>query len=172
MSLNNFSEDLLFSEQSSDEDFWAEIYKQAFPDMAFHVLNTAGKSQSQNLGIDRIIHLKSGRTLYIDEKKRRTTYGDILLEYKSNGNEKENNGWINKHLHIDYIAYAFMDTKTVYLLDWQMLRKVWLENGIDWSKRCKKVAAKNNTYTTYSLAIPTEELMEKMGKSVIVKASA
>jgi len=169
---NDFYEQLAWSEKSSDEDFWSSIYKKAFPDMAFHTLNTAGKSLSQNLGIDRIIHLKSGKTLYVDEKKRKKKWGDILLEYKSNSNSSKNDGWINKQLHIDYLAYAFMETREVYLFDWQTLRRVWKENGKKWFKIYKTIQAKNEHYTTYSLAIPIDIIMQKMNVSIVIKEVA
>ncbi len=166
--MNNFQDQLAYSEQASDEGFWDKVYKKAFPDMAFSVLNTAGKSMSQNLGIDRIIHLKSGKTLYIDEKKRKAKWNDILLEYKSNSNKDINDGWMNKQLHIDYLAYAFMSTKEVYLFDWQTLRRVWLENGKEWAKAYTRKEADNGYYKTYSLPIPINVLMKEMNNAIVV----
>jgi hypothetical protein len=42
-----------------------------------------GNTSSQRQGIDRVIHLANGQTIYIDEKKRASVYPDILLEYIS-----------------------------------------------------------------------------------------
>ncbi len=170
---NDFFADLAFSELSSDELFWEQIYKSAFQDIACIMLNTAGKSLSQNLGIDRIIHLKSGKTLYIDEKKRRNKYNDIILErYSEYSNGDRVAGWINKDLHIDYLAYAFMDTKEVYLFDWQTLRRVWNTNRTKWDRAYRNIGAKNNGYTTFSIPIPINVLLEAMQNAIIIKLPA
>lgn len=171
---NDFNTDLKFSIESSSELFWQSIYSIAFPDMICQMPNIEN-SQSQHLGVDRIIHLKSGRTLYIDEKKRRDDWGDILLEYKSNSNNYKNDGWMNKQLLIDYLAYAFMPKQKVYLLDWLSLRRVWLNCGVDWLQKAKSrqegfriVSANNNKYKTLSIAIPTDILLEKMNNYQII----
>jgi len=166
--MNDFNADLKYGELASHETFWEDIYKIAFPDMAFSVLSTAGKSQSQNLGIDRIIHLKSGKTLYIDEKKRRTKYNDILLEYRSN-DKKNTAGWMFKQLHIDYLSYAFMPTREVYLFDWQTLRRVWLDNGKQWKEKYGLRVAKNKGYNTLSVPVPITVLLEKMNNALVIK---
>ncbi len=167
--MNNFQEQLAYSESASDEPFWGEVYKKAFPDMACHILNTAGKSQSQNLGIDRIIHLKSGKTILVDEKKRKTKWNDILLEYKSNSTKSTNDGWMNKQLHIDYLAYAFMSTKEVYLLDWQTLRRAWLSNGVEWVKKYGTKYADNKHYKTLSVPVPIDVLLKEVSNANVIK---
>lgn len=117
---------------------------------------TPGNSQGQKFGIDRVIYLNSGKTVYVDEKKRRKCWGDILLEYKSNSNGTANNGWMNKELLIDFIAYAFMEDRKVYLLNWLFLRRAWLDNGIEWLRCAKEgiggfkhVVANNGSYKTF-----------------------
>ena len=175
---NDFREDLKYSEEASGEDFWQEVYKEAFPDIVFAIPATED-TQGQKFGIDRVVYMKSGKTIYIDEKKRREVFGDILLEYKSNDNQKENNGWMNKELIIDYLAYAFMPTKTVYLLDWLSLRRAWLKNGIAWKKLAKLerkgfriVKAKNRTYNTLSIAVPIKTLMQEISRPIIIELSS
>jgi len=172
---NNFKKDLEYSVLGREEPFWQDAYKQAFPGMIFAQL-AEDNCQGQQFGIDRVIQLSSGKTLYIDEKKRRRgDCGDILLEYKSNGNGSRNNGWMNKQLLIDYIAYAFMPDKRVYLLDWESLKRAWVRMGKTWFNLAKSkqegfniISAKNETYTTFSVAVPTKVLFEEMLKPIIV----
>ena len=167
MKVSDFNDDLDYSMAASDESFWDAVYLRAFPDMAVSIPNPV-LSQSQMLGIDRVIHLKSGRTLYVDEKKRRGTWDDILLEYRSNDNTGAQ-GWMNKQLLIDYLAYAFMDTKVIYVMDWLSLRRVWIENGLKWSTQFKTITAKNKGYNTLSLAVPIQTLMESINNSIKIQ---
>ena len=70
--VHEFQERLKFSQEHSNEPFWATIYEKAFPNMEAAMPATK-KSQGQYLGIDRIIYLNSGKTLYVDEKLREAT---------------------------------------------------------------------------------------------------
>ena len=152
----------------SDEDFWEEIYKKAFPGMVCQMKHD-GKSQSQQLGIDRIIHFRSGKTLYIDEKKRRKEYPDILLECAHIGNNGNKwPGWIEKDLLIDYLAYAFMPSRKVLLYDWQMLRLAWVQNKQKWFDKFKPVSAENKDYKTYSLPIAFADLHKAVSVARII----
>lgn len=165
--VNEFRSDLRFSQAASDEPFWDEIYRKAFPDMAAHmVIDT--NSQAQRLGIDRVITLNSGKTLYVDEKKRRQSWGDILLEYIS-ADTTGAPGWIEKPLQIDYLAYAFMDVRRAYLFPWQMLRRVWLHYKDVWLGSYKIVPAQNRNYTTYSVAVPINELLAAVKNAGIIQ---
>ncbi|MCP4651099.1 MAG: hypothetical protein GY853_13610 [PVC group bacterium] len=165
--LNNFHEDLKFSENASEENFWQAIYTKAFPDMLYNI-QCKGNNQGQRLGIDRLIYLKSGKTLYIDEKKRRGTYNDILLEYLSNDTTGAP-GWMEKDLLIDYLAYAFMPTQVCYLFPWQLLRRVWLKFKNEWKINFKIPPAKNKGYNTHNVAIPTKLLRDKVYSAAVIQ---
>jgi len=172
--INDFKKDLAYSCEKSSEVFWDSFYHKAFPDMLF-AREVPDNCQGQKFGIDRVVYLRSGKTIFIDEKKRRKSYGDILLEYKSNSNAAVNNGWMNKDLLIDYIAYAFIPDKKVYLLDWCNLKRVWFENGSKWFKNAlsgvdgfKHVKAQNASYKTLSIAVPIKILINKLMHPIIV----
>jgi hypothetical protein len=165
--MNNFEEQLKFSEQASHEPFWQAVYEKAFPDMVNNMVCT-GKNTNQCLGIDRVIQLKSGKTLYVDEKKRTKVYSDILLEYISN--DKTNApGWMEKDLQIDYLAYAFMPTKRCYLYPWQMLRRAWINYKDCWIKNYGTQSAPNKYYNTLSVAVPIEELNVTVKRAMIIQ---
>lgn len=165
--VNDFTKDLGFSLDASDEPFWDAVYRKAFPSMLFHA-PTVGKSQAQYLGIDRVITLSSGKTLYIDEKKRRGVYPDILLEYVS-VDRTGAPGWIEKDLQIDYLAYAFMPTQRVYLFPWEMLRRAWRQWGETWRKEFPSVSAQNNGYKTYSVAVPIGKLRQAVSTACVIQ---
>jgi len=167
---HNFKDQLAYSEKSSDEPFWMQVYRKAFPGMV-NAMMCSGDHATQREGIDRLILLNSGRVLKIDEKKRKGFYTDIALEYLSNDQTKAP-GWIEKNLTIDYLAYAFMPTQTVYLLDWLTLRRAWKANGEAWKQKHFIVKAKNAGYTTYSVAVPITTLLQSMNEALVVKLNA
>lgn len=165
--MNDFKEQLKYSENASHEPFWQAIYKKAFPDMVSNMV-CDGNNQSQRLGIDRVIHLKSGKTLYVDEKKRTKEYRDVLLEYISN-DKTGAPGWMEKDLLIDYLAYAFMPSRRCYLYPWQMLRRVWIHYKNAWIQEYKIPPAKNRYYNTLSVAIPTKVLNDAVKTAMIIQ---
>ncbi len=170
---NVFNNDIKYSEDERHEPIWNDCYIKAFSGMAFHYKSSAGKSQSQQLGMDRFIHFSSGKTIIIDEKMRRIKYNDILLEYRSN-KERRTPGWMNKDLHIDYIAYGFETTGEVYLLPWIQLKTAWAKNGIRWLKLYGPTEAKNYNkqgeylYTTLSVAVPIDILISAIQGEMII----
>jgi len=165
--IHDFQERLEYSETASDEDFWDAVYRKAFPDMLWHKL-CSGDTQSQRLGIDRLVFLKSGRVLAVDEKKREKEYPDILLEYLSN-DQTGALGWIEKDLLIDYLAYAFMPPRRVYLFPWDMLRRAWLHYKSEWLQKYKIPPARNNGYCTHSVAVPIQELRNAVTAAAIIQ---
>jgi len=164
---HDFKERLNWSEEQSDEPFWEEVYKKAFPNMVSLAM-CPGDTQSQRLGIDRVVVLSSGRVLKIDEKKRAKVYSDILLEYVS-VDRTGALGWIEKDLQIDYLAYAFMPIKRVYLFDWCMLRRAWDHYKDKWMAEYQPKEAQNSTYKTISLPIPIKVLMDAVSTATIIQ---
>jgi hypothetical protein len=164
--MNDFARDLEFSYAANAEPFWDAIYRKAFPDMVMHMA-TQADSQSQRLGIDRVIHLASGRSIYVDEKKRRGFYSDILLEFISNDRTGAR-GWMEKDLLIDYLAYAFTDRGIAYIYPWLALRRVWRESGPRWKQQYPLIKAANQGYSTHSVAVPTAVLNEQIRNAIMV----
>lgn len=158
---NDYSKDL------SDEAFWFKAYKSFFPDL-LSISPFVPSVEAQKLGVDRVLVLITGQELRVDEKKRPKTYFDkdsnpeILLEYVSN-DTTGSPGWIEKALHIDYVACAFMDTQTVYMLPWHALRRVWQGNGKGWKRKYGTVPAQNEGYKTLSVPVPVPELYRAIG---------
>jgi hypothetical protein len=163
---HDFKERLNYSLESSDEPFWEAVYKKAFP--SFTKIMTVNDLAKQKLGIDRVLYFGNGKEIYIDEKKREKVWPDILLEYIS-VDRNNTPGWIEKDLVMDYLAYAFMPTQRVYLFPWDMLRRAWLHYKEDWLKKYKIIEAKNNTYSTWSVAVPINVLKNAVGLAMIIQ---
>lgn len=130
-----------------------------------------GNTDSQRQGIDRVIHLSNGKTLYVDEKKREKDYGDILLEYIS-VDRTGAPGWMEKDLSIDYLAYAVMPCHRCYLFPWLMLRRAWLHYREQWIGKYETRVAKNSSYNTLSVAVPTAVLRSAVSQATLIDVSA
>ena len=164
---HDFSESLAKSQAQADAHWWLDIYRLAFPSLASAV-NVREDGWAQRGGIDRVLTLKSGRTLTVDEKVREKDWPDILLErWSDEGREKP--GWIQKELACDFIAYAFVPSATCYLLPFQTLRRAWRVYGRDWIETYPTIRARNAGYTTASIAVPRDVLFKALSDAMIVR---
>lgn len=167
MTVHNFAESLKRSNAEADSPIWNAIYKKAFPTLAT-AMCVRHDGWAQRGGIDRVITLSSGKTLYVDEKVRSVDYGDVLLEYWSNL-ERAIPGWIAKDLACDFIAYAVVPSQKCFLLPFHSLRLAWRNNKDRWVKDYKKVVADNGSYTTVSVAVPEDVLLAAINQSMTVR---
>jgi hypothetical protein len=172
--MHDFRERLSYSAKCSDEPFWEQVYREAFPGLVNH-MPCPGDYDSQRMGIDRILLLSNGQELRIDEKKRERDYGDFLFEYLSN-DQTQAVGWIEKDLFIDYLAYAFMPSQKVYLFPWQLLRRAWRQHGEEWKTAAfdgqrgfRIVPAQNRDYCTFSVAIPRRVLYLALNRASVIE---
>jgi hypothetical protein len=138
------------------------FYKRAFP-LADRI-EFCGDIGMQMLGVDKIIHFSNGRVVTVDEKKRRKYYGDILLELRKNM-EQNKPGWLF-YSNCDYIVYAVICAKKIYLLPVQLLQMAWKSNRSTWESSYKKVFAMNDGYLTENIPIPTRELLSAISKEM------
>lgn len=170
---HNFAKSLARSHEYEDATWWGEVYAEAFP--GFHsMMSVRQDGWAQRGGIDRVVQLKSGKTILVDEKVREEEWPDILVERWSN-KERRVPGWVQKDLACDFIAYAFVPSKRCYLLPFQSLRRAWRLEGRNWCDLAqnsmggfKIVLAKNDSYTTESIAVPTDILMASLRQAMIV----
>lgn len=164
--MHNFGESLALSHEHSGAPWWRHVYESAFPDLlAMTCIRNDGWAQRG--GIDRVLTLASGKTLTVDEKVRAVDYPDILLEYWSSFEHKKR-GWVAKDLSCDFIAYAFIPSRTCYLIPFQTLRRAWRQNGMEWVRSYKRVEARNSGYTTVSVPVPITEFIDKMSHAMCV----
>lgn len=165
--IHDFAESLAKSQAQADAPWWINVYREAFPNLASAV-NVRDDGWAQRGGIDRVLTLTSGKTLSVDEKVREEDWPDILLEYWSDF-ARRIPGWVAKDLACDFIAYAFVPSRTCHLLPFQTLRRAWRLNCKDWVRDFRRVEAHNNGYTTVSVAVPTPTLLRAFGDAVTVK---
>lgn len=171
--MNYFSEDLAFSIEQADEEWWRATYQEAFHDFA-GMRYVQQDGWAQRGGIDRQVFLSGGQVLNIDEKTRRNAWPDIAIEFFSSI-EQQTPGWIAKSLAIDYLAYAFLPTRRCFLLPWPTLRRAWKLYCKEWVQSARKgrdgfkiVRAQNPGYTTVSVAVPIPILLDAVGNAMIV----
>ncbi len=166
MTIHNFSNSLAKSHAHADASWWLDVYRAAFPDLASAVC-VRNDGWAQRGGIDRVLTLKSGKTLSVDEKVRDKVYPDICLEYWSDRDCKTP-GWVAKDLATDFIAYAFVPSRMCYLLPFQTLRLAWRANHREWIKKHPKIVAKNEGWVTVSVGVPIPVLMEALSNAMVV----
>lgn len=82
---NDFQHDLEFS---LEDELFNQMYYKKFPHL--EQIEIVSDIEQQKKGIDKILHLEGGKTIFIDEKKRRKDYGDILIEEYSDFDNKKN----------------------------------------------------------------------------------
>jgi hypothetical protein len=165
----NFNNDMQWSLEGGDEPFWRAVYWRAFPNLVSAELCSDLPRQKQ--GIDRLLNLSNGKTLTIDEKKRKEVYNDILLEVLSN-EEYNTPGWMEKDLSIDYLAYAFMPIQRCYLFPWPMLRRAWLQYGDKWRAeygyKRSWTGVGSAVYHTVNVPIPIDVLRRAVSTAAII----
>lgn len=164
--IHDFYTCLKRSHAYSEASWWQQVYNNAFGECKLTSINEDGWLQRN--GIDRLVEIKGGRVVSIDEKVREKDWNDILLERWSN-RERKTPGWVQKPLRCDFIAYAFAPSQTCYLLPFLTLRTVWARNGREWIRKYPKILARNYNYTTECIAIPIDILMKKLGDAMKVE---
>lgn len=164
---HDFNERKNWSLDKGHELFWSAVYEKAFPSLVSAELVT--DIALQRTGVDRLLTLGNGICLTVDEKKReRSDTGDILLEYRHEGLYNAD-GWIEKDLTIDYLAYAFIPNRRCYLFDWRMLRRAWLHYKDRWLLQYEHIPSPNKSYKTWSLAVPTDVLYRAVHSASIIE---
>jgi hypothetical protein len=161
-SKNDFITDLKYSFEEGESNLFDGLYSRIFSGLKF--VEVVKDMKRQLKGIDKVLHFNNGMQLTIDEKKRRYNYGDIILEVWSNYNQRKF-GWLYT-CQCDYIVYAVMPLQKVYLLPTMLLRKAWLTHQRNWTKEYRQVRAKNKYYTTVSIAIPTNILLDAISSEM------
>lgn len=170
---HDFDEQLAYSKRQAHDPVWEEVYRKAFPDFVSRE-SKPDDMKLQHKGIDSIIHLVSGRKLYVDEKMRPQYRDDIFLEYQHvyYRSGRTVPGWMEKpESALDYLAYA-MKPKVCYVLPWQQLRKAWMEYKSDWFRMFNPVRAPNKDYWSYGLPVPTTDLLKAVVGAMAINLEA
>lgn len=174
---HSFATSLALSKEHEDSPWWHEIYSRAFPGHLSSV-SVRNDGWAQRGGIDRVITLKSGKTVTIDEKVRLQDWPDIALERWSD-RARKTPGWVQKDLACDFIAYAFVPSQRCYLFPFLTLRRAWALEGKRWCDLAEAkqggfgvVLSDNDGYVTESIAVPTEVLLSAIRQAIVISWGA
>ena len=167
MTIHDFKESLARSHSYENATWWIDVYRQAFPNLEAAV-SVRNDGWAQRAGIDRVLTLRSGKTQTVDEKVREKDWPDVLLERWSN-KDKRTPGWIQQELACDFIAYAYVPSRTCLLFPFPTLRRAWLKHGRAWVETHQIVHAQNNGYVTESVAVPRAELFDALRDAMEIK---
>ncbi len=157
MKYNDFLTDLQYSLENRDSEMLDRAYFQMFRGLKY--VELVDDIELQKKGIDKRLHFANGKVVLLDEKKRRKDYGDILLEEYSVWETKKV-GWLGRHMHADYVSYAFMDTGKLYVFPFLLLQRAWLKNHRNWLHEYGRVFAHNPSYRTSNIPVPTKVLTQ------------
>ncbi len=168
--VHDFEEDLTRAEQKAQEHWLHQILEKAFPNF-LDTIEVPRDTPLQFVGVDHIVVFHDGSVAYVDHKFRDTHYPDILLEYLNMYDTgKQTPGWIEKQDTItDWLNYVIVPSRTAYLLPFKALQELWLEKKEEWLNYAderrngfRRVEAKNGSYITVSLAVPTDVLLNQL----------
>jgi len=157
--MNDFKLDLAYSLEERDNEIFDNFYRRLFPTLIN--IRFISDLAVQKQGIDKILILKDGREITVDEKKRRKDYGDILLELWS-VTEAGKLGWLYT-CQAEYVVYAIMPSRKAYLLPVILLKRAWYNHENEWKLSYPiKLAPnpwRNPIYHTTNIHIPPKILL-------------
>ena len=166
----NFGADLRMSHGLAGQPAWDDYYHKLFPDLVKAVDIPADGVMQRN-GIDRILFLRTGQQITVDEKVRHVEkypekYRDILLECWSDG-AKRTPGWAyDDRKTCDYIAYAIPYHNVCYFLPFPLLRSAFREHVHKWQKEFGWKVAQNSyqgrQWKTYNVPLPWAVLSQAL----------
>ena len=118
---------------------------------------------SQLDGIDRTITLPDGRTMTADDKVRKKTWRDVLLETQTNG-VRGRSGWLWTS-RAGLVCYAWLPTRSAVIFPLRAVRRAAMEDVENWQLQHGIAPAYNvRSYVTLNIPMPTNQLVEIVDK--------
>lgn len=162
--MNRWQDKYDFSQTQVDSDF--AIIKAYFP-KCIEVVKSDITDDKQ--GIDYLVRLEEGGEIFIDVKRREKgaskywthSEPELPLEVWSVV-EKKKIGWtINGSLKTHYVLYAFdkLDSEKVYMIPFQLLRKVFLENGRIWAGKYGLKTQDSGQWHSQAIFVPASVVL-------------
>jgi len=158
MVVNDFRQDLKYSYK---DKILNTLYKNKCNVKYIQVITDL---QKQKQGIDKVLYFNNGKSITIDEKKRRRDYGDMLIETTKNV-ELNKKGWIY-YTKADYIVYWIEGSRSVYFINFKKLQRLYLKNQITWNMNYKIPPVYNKYYTTQNIAVPWHEIRSSIERVI------
>lgn len=169
--MNEVVHDFATSANYDDAVWWRDFYRATLTHYRGHEHVTDRTLQRQ--GIDH--RVKAGDAeLLIDCKVRSRRYPDVLLEIKHEHDDgRRTRGWARKPLRCHYLAYIYKSEACGLLISFHLMQRALSAHYAEWKAKAtaevdgfRWVPARNKTYTTVSIAVPTDVLLAAMNEAV------
>ncbi len=167
LGVHSFNECLALSR--SKEGALDRIYQNYFQNVSrVSRIERTDDMSLQRKGIDTFVTLNSGEVIRTQEKWRFRPYtNDILIEYCSvwrNG-ECQAPGWIYT-CDADYLFIVYQPSDLVKIYPVVQLKIAWNSNKEQWIRDHRNIIARNPSYVTKSVAVPTTILEDEIRKAM------
>lgn len=154
--IRNFKEDLEMTENEDLDNLMNNFYLSKVKNISkVKKVNYDKYPNLQKLGVDRVVLLKNGKKLLIEEKFRFNVYNDIFIETHSSDNKL---GWIKKESRTDILVYYIIPLNTIYVFDFRKLKIKFNKWNTEWLLRYGYTRSKNKNYTSKGICIPIDIL--------------
>lgn len=150
--MNDYTKDREY--EVENQELCDAFYNVIFEDLLENIKRVENKTW-QFRGVDTVITLKDGKRVLIDEKVRRTDYGDFVVELLSNEGTGRK-GWAYNYWP-DYILYVLAKQRKAYLVP-QLLLSLLVRYDKEYLAGCKEIKAENEGYVTASKVILFDKL--------------
>lgn len=171
--VHRFGKSLDLSYRYADAPWWNEVYNNLFPGCVIQDMRLDG--WWQRAGIDKRLHLTNGTTVSVDEKVREQDWPDFALEAFAEWTgtvEDSAAGWMelaaSGQLACDYLSYAYVPSRTCYLLPMRELARAWVTYRREWWRLAsaerkgyrfadaKNIGRGGRPYVTRSVCVPRD----------------
>jgi len=148
------------------EEGWQFFYRHQWPAAVEIKKMPLGATKEQYEGVDRIVRLRDGSTILVEDKNRfkneitGLVYDDLLAEIFSNA-EAGRVGWtVDPIKKTDWVGYAIWPLRKAYLIQAAPLREAVLKNEKAWSARKGKGyrLTKNVGFTAKNLPVSWKDV--------------
>jgi len=158
--VHSFGNDLEWALSPFYDAFCHEAYATMFPGQIVSWKPSPAGLAGQRLGIDRQLRFRDRRRVFVEEKVRKPDCkftSDVLLEYLSN-DVTGAPGWIERDLACDLFLYGWAYSGECILWEWPVLKNAWDTHCENWRLNYRPLEARNDGYSTWSIAVPRPEL--------------
>ena len=162
--IHKFKADLAFSNdeqfQHAIDSFYRRYFACPYLVVRSHDPTKGDYERSlQRAGVDKTIPLPSGNLLYIEEKRRKTSYLDVCLEWESvYASGYRAPGYVDKLSSSDYLAYVIESHNLVYMFPSLLLERAVRNHGDEWRAKYGVRSSDNDGYKTFWTAVPYDDV--------------
>ena len=169
--MNEVVHDFATSDNFDAATWWRDFYRATLTHYSGHEVISDRALQRQ--GIDHKV-LAGEAELLIDCKVRSRRYPDVLLEVWHNHDDgRRTKGWARLPLRCHYLAYIYKSDACGLLISFRLMQRALATHYDEWRAKAtarrdgfRWVEARNTSYVTVSIAVPTDVLLAAMNEEV------